>query len=235
MQYGLVWLVASICIGKVILTGQANLYFSDQMAYLVGIAGILSLGISYYFLKLSHPFQVSKHIFTSKSSLPYGVFCIGIIVLAFIPSTVLGAGSLSATGSQVTLIPSSKILNQNNPSAASPAVDTDLLHLQHSALTGSAEYDGKSVTITGFTYREPGLSPSEFLLVRYITPHCVAEAQPLGIVVDDKISQSTTKDNTWIQVTGNLQSDQVMGQKVLELNAISITSIKVPASPYLIY
>ncbi|MFW1452562.1 hypothetical protein ACEV8N_24190, partial [Vibrio parahaemolyticus] len=66
------------------------------------------------------------------------------------------------------------------------------------------------------------MASNQILLARFMTLHCVAEAQPVAIVLQrGATATGFPKDNTWVRVTGNLQVGTAQGKT---------TAILAPAS-----
>ncbi len=110
-----------------------------------------------------------------------------------------------------------------------------------------SQYLGHRVSLEGFVYHVPGLPTNQFILTRYFIFCCIADASPIGILVDDP-SGTYYPDNQWVIVNGTLVNKDVhvaldnfeptswypntSSQPVLEAN--KITKIPVPELPYIV-
>lgn len=146
------------------------------------------------------------------------------------PPAVLGAGSILAHDGVVALV------GAPAPGTASGAIgDATVLQLQYRAQR-DALISGTAARITGFVLDQPGLPQGTWLLVRFATPHCVAEAQPVGLVVRPGAGMAirAPPNNAWVTVSGQLVAGTVAGKSVAVLEATQIKRITTPPDPYLI-
>jgi uncharacterized repeat protein (TIGR03943 family) len=169
------------------------------------------------------------------------LFALPIALGIFVPPVVLGATSIALREANITMIhaPGTGIARR------SVLLHTDLLHLQALAQQTSqfphsggrsALLRGQQIDLIGFVYHQSDLPPDTFLLTRFITPHCVAEAQPLAILVRVTPAQaSALKDNIWLHVYGTLTGTALNGHAVAELISVYAKRIPAPADPYLVY
>ncbi|TVX96509.1 TIGR03943 family putative permease subunit [Cohnella terricola] len=87
-------------------------------------------------------------------------------------------------------------------------------------------FKGKTIRITGFVYREEGLSDSQFIVGRMAMTHCIADISPYGFIVDSP-DAAQYADDTWITVTGTIDQTDYHGQKVVKI----VIGSAEPASP----
>jgi putative membrane protein len=67
---------------------------------------------------------------------------------------------------------------------------------------------GHSTTLQGFVYHPRGLPSNYFILTRYFIFCCIADATPLGVVVESPAA-SQLKNDQWVSVSGVLQTRQL--------------------------
>jgi putative membrane protein len=67
---------------------------------------------------------------------------------------------------------------------------------------------GHPMTLQGFVYRPRGLPSNYFILTRYFIFCCIADASPLGVVVESPAA-SQLKNDQWVSVSGVLQTRQL--------------------------
>jgi uncharacterized repeat protein (TIGR03943 family) len=194
-----------------------------------------------------------RHSAPARAPLSWGtralalLFALPVALGIFCPPVVLGAASIALREANVTMI----YAPGNARTHTAAPLHTDLLQLQALAQTagqsrmgmggssaggGHAILQGQEVNLIGFVYHRPDLPAGTFLLTRFITPHCVAEAQPLAILVRAAPAQAAAlKDDTWLRVQGALTGAELNGSAVAELDHIQAERIAPPADPYLIY
>jgi len=239
-----VWLGMSLMAGDILLGGHSDLYFSPSIAWTVAAAAIAALGLgliqgiaAYQRVAHAHPHTAA----TATSAARVGralaaLFVLPVALGIFSPPVVLGAASIALREANVTMIPAPG----TTPAPPGAPLHTDLLQLQalvqNTSQSGHSSLRGRLVDLVGFVYHRPDLPAGAFLLTRFITPHCVAEAQPLAILVHVAPSQATAlKDDTWVQVQGRLAGTELNGRTIAELNATAVGPIQPPDDPYLIY
>ncbi len=90
---------------------------------------------------------------------------------------------------------------------------------------------GKKVEISGFVYREDGMEENQFVVSRFAVQCCSADSAPFGFMVESSLGKNLKKD-TWVNVTGTLDTTPYGGNEILKIDATRIQRIEAPASPY---
>jgi len=91
---------------------------------------------------------------------------------------------------------------------------------------------GRKIEISGFVYRETNMKSSQFVVGRFVINCCSSDAMPYGAMIDFPEAQNYTKD-TWVKVTGTIQSGSYNGKDIFMIKADQIEKIAVPETPYL--
>ncbi|MBP1964918.1 TIGR03943 family putative permease subunit [Paenibacillus aceris] len=91
---------------------------------------------------------------------------------------------------------------------------------------------GKKIEISGFVFREENMKSNEFIVGRFVINCCSADAAPYGAMIEFPAAQNYTKD-TWVKVTGTIQSGSYNGKDIFKIKADQIEKIAVPDTPYL--
>ena len=162
-------------------------------------------------------------------SASYGILFIPFVAGVFVAPSLLGADSILANDGVVTLLAAP----MPNIAAQPLTLDVSLLQLQDRLRTG-APLVGDTVRLTGFVYHQQGLPADEWLLTRFITPHCVAEAQPIALLVKLPTGRAPP-NNTWVKLRGVLAATTLKGHAVALLTPQTLQTITTPPDPYLIY
>lgn len=227
------WMSLSVLALWVLLHGQSNLYIAANVRWTLWLAITVSLvlaAVDGYAAYAQHGWPHMPRLTggpvnwqTASYALLFTPFAIGLAV----PPSVLGANSLLANDGVVTLLPAPAL---GNP--APQLAPFNLLQLQD-RLRAGALATGSAVQVEGFVYHQHGLPAHTWLLVRFITPHCVAEAQPLAVVV--AFAGPAPPDNSWVRVAGTLTSATVDGRTATRLESTTLTRIALPLDPYLVY
>lgn len=94
-----------------------------------------------------------------------------------------------------------------------------------------ATFEGKTITYTGFVYRDPTDNNAQFLF-RFGIIHCIADSGVFGLRT--LTNGQTYPDNTWLTVTGKIQTAYYTPFK-RELPIIKpdhIATVEKPSNPY---
>jgi uncharacterized repeat protein (TIGR03943 family) len=89
---------------------------------------------------------------------------------------------------------------------------------------------GKTVTTTGFIYREKNFDQDKIIVARFGITCCVADASVYGIMATGNVKK-LPKDK-WIQVTGTIDKTNYNGSTVPVLKIQQLSLIAAPAQPY---
>ncbi|WP_183597323.1 TIGR03943 family putative permease subunit [Paenibacillus phyllosphaerae] len=92
-------------------------------------------------------------------------------------------------------------------------------------------FQGKTVTVSGFVYRDEAMGSEQFAVSRFAMNCCSADSLPYGLMVKSDQAAAFQKD-TWVSVTGTVEEGSYDGGPILQLNVTRITPIAAPSSPY---
>lgn len=234
----------------VLLRGQSDLYMAANVRWTLWLAVLASLGIAgldgyaawRHGARLSLPragwFGGRRLLMLPgwlaakqrRRGASYALVFLPMAVGIAIPPAIFGTQSVLDNASAVTLLAPPALAQAALP--ATPRV-LSLLQLQDH-LQGGALPAGSLVRVSGFVVHLNDLPPHAWLLVRFITPHCVAEAHPLAVLVQ-QTSGKTIPNDTWVTVTGALHSGTAEGQLAAIIADPQIAAIAMPLDPYLVY
>lgn len=251
-----VWLSLGLLALWVLIGGHSDLYIAANVRWTLWLATTASLvlaSIDGYIAwqRGDHlgdvPARLRRLAWRRWQTTSYGVLFAPLVIGILVPPLILGAGSILAHDGVVTLIPAPQgpvmqtaLTQLSQAKVPTPIVEMSLLQLQDRVRAG-APLAGTPVTLLGFVYHQPGLPTGDVLLTRFITPHCVAEAQPLALVMRQPETASVGSkllmphDNNWVRVTGTLADGTAQGQAVAVLAISALTPMATPLDPYLIY
>ncbi|MEK0315187.1 TIGR03943 family putative permease subunit [Cohnella sp. 56] len=92
-------------------------------------------------------------------------------------------------------------------------------------------FQGKSIEITGFVYRQDGLADGLIIVGRMAMTHCIADIAPYGMIVDAP-QAAGLKDDQWVTVKGTIGRQSLGDREVMKVLAESVTEAKPAAVPY---
>ncbi|WP_165279962.1 TIGR03943 family putative permease subunit [Paenibacillus protaetiae] len=93
-------------------------------------------------------------------------------------------------------------------------------------------FQGKTLQIRGFVYRENELAANQLIIGRMAMTHCIADISPYGIIAEADNAASYAND-TWLTLTGTIASTTYHGQKVIKLMIQSAEPADSPDIPYI--
>ncbi|NBD24127.1 TIGR03943 family putative permease subunit [Paenibacillus glycinis] len=91
-------------------------------------------------------------------------------------------------------------------------------------------FQGKTIDVSGFVYREPDMKPNQFIVSRLAMTCCSADSVPYGFLVESP--DAGLKDDTWVRVTGTIGRTTYGGNAILRITAGKPTKIEAPKDPY---
>lgn len=93
--------------------------------------------------------------------------------------------------------------------------------------TSPDSYAGDDVQLTGFVTPDPD-DPDAFLLTRLVITHCVIDAQPATVPVQDAGWDADLEIGDWVSVDGEIVSDAAG----MAIAAGTVTAVDEPGDPY---
>ena len=94
-------------------------------------------------------------------------------------------------------------------------------------------YTGQKAKVTGFVVYVPNLPAQYFLLTRFVITCCAADVYPVSLPIKLPTGDRTAyKPDTWLEVTGQMTTEQLNNQRQLTIAAKSLTPIAEPKDPY---
>ncbi len=231
------WLSFSAVALWVLLRGQSDLYIAPNVRWTLWLAVLVALAIATLdgyaaWLCGSRPPLVSQvfALARERRALSYGLVFLPFLFGLAIPPAVLGTDSVLGNESAITMLAAP---GSGATRTTPPLLTLNLLQLQDRLQAGSL-FVGAQVAVAGFAVHPPDLPAHEWLLVRFITPHCVAEAHPLGLLIQ-QTSGAAPLNDAWVIVRGELSQGRDQGHAVALLQVQQVTRINRPLDPYLIY
>ncbi|PWV98507.1 putative repeat protein (TIGR03943 family) [Paenibacillus cellulosilyticus] len=92
-------------------------------------------------------------------------------------------------------------------------------------------FQGKTITITGFVYRDKQLAGGQLIVGRMAMTHCIADIAPYGMIVELPDADAYP-DDAWITVTGTIGKTQLGERQIMKIVATSIEEAQPSAVPY---
>ena len=150
-------------------------------------------------------------------------------------SAALGNREVAVAGLPPTALTSKTGRRVTRVAAAEPAARSMLDWLVEFHVADDPErFAGQGAQITGFVHRDVHLGPDQVQLSRFLLSCCVADAMPIGIVVQAP-ELATVPDDQWLTVAGRFVVGEIGGQRMPVLVADEVVPIEPPPVPYLYY
>lgn len=93
-------------------------------------------------------------------------------------------------------------------------------------------YTGQKAKVKGFVIYPPELPENYLLISRFVITCCAADAYPIGLPVKLSSSAKSYPADTWLEIEGQMISEEFNGQRQLTIEASSIEEIPEPENPY---
>jgi putative membrane protein len=93
------------------------------------------------------------------------------------------------------------------------------------------DFVAKKVELSGFIYRESGMSADQFVVARFALQCCSADAIPYGLLIKYTGDKSYA-DDSWVKITGTLQTTTYKNQKIIQIDATQVVKLEAPKSQY---
>jgi uncharacterized repeat protein (TIGR03943 family) len=224
----------------ILVRGQSDLYIAPNVRWTIWLAilaALLLAGLDAYtaWRRGERPRVLLAWLAQMRRSrlvASYALVFLPCVTGVALPPAILGSGSISAAAVTLLAAPTEAA------SSATTGVPGTVLALSllqaHDRLQTGSLMTGARVQMSGFVAHLSDLPAGTWLLARFVTPHCVAEAYPIGVLVRPGAGASF-KDGAWVTVTGALTRISAQGRTVALLAAPQITHIAMPPDPYLIY
>ncbi len=93
-------------------------------------------------------------------------------------------------------------------------------------------YTGQKVKVQGFVIHPPDLGKEYLFLARFVLSCCAADAYPVGLPVKLEKNQDRYSPDTWLEVEGQMTTEELGGKRQLTIAANSLKKIPQPQNPY---
>ncbi|MEH1767896.1 TIGR03943 family putative permease subunit [Nostoc sp.] len=93
-------------------------------------------------------------------------------------------------------------------------------------------YTGQKVKVQGFVIHPPDIGKEYLFLARFVLTCCAADAYPVGLPVKLQNNQEAYAADTWLEVEGQMVTENLSGKRQLTIAATSLKNIPQPQNPY---
>jgi uncharacterized repeat protein (TIGR03943 family) len=240
----MIFLLLGLFLGSQLWWGTLNFYIHPRFNMLIGLAavGLVITGLVYAYqhrhaLLTSEPDHDHEHEHAHSHDLSW--LALAILALPLILGVAVRPKPLGAAALQNREINAGSLSSLQAPSGSQLAIMPtagernilDWLYLFQSS-EDPADFAGEPVHVIGFVYQDDRFSETQFMVSRFTVSCCAADAVPVGLVVQWPDTAQLPPD-TWVEVTGTLQTGEFNGQTMPILQAEEVSETEQPAQPYL--
>ncbi|MDN4494917.1 TIGR03943 family putative permease subunit [Ureibacillus aquaedulcis] len=93
-------------------------------------------------------------------------------------------------------------------------------------------YVGKTIKMSGFVFKEEGLTGNQLVISRFLITHCVADASIIGFLTEFT-GAVTIQEDAWVEIEGVLEVGNYNGYDLPLLKATSLNVVEEPSEPYI--
>ncbi|MCW5316519.1 TIGR03943 family protein [Nostoc sp. KVJ3] len=93
-------------------------------------------------------------------------------------------------------------------------------------------YTGQKVKVQGFVIHPSDIGKEYLFLARFVLTCCAADAYPVGLPVKLPNDQETYSADIWLEVEGQMVTENLAGKRQLTIAATSLKKIPQPQNPY---
>ncbi|PIE81924.1 MAG: TIGR03943 family protein [Chloroflexi bacterium] len=217
-----------------VVNGTVLFYINQRFVLLTWLAvgGFFLVGASYYLVSGRHQHD-HDHDHGNLSWIGLLIVALPILLGWLVPPQPLGAAAMEnreiSVGSLSSVAPPKSGEAQELLTSERNILDwlTDF-----QAADDLAAFVGEEAVITGFVYRDSRFAENQFMVSRFTVSCCVADAAPIGLVVDWADTPELPSDQ-WVEVRGHFELGTFAGETIPILTADDIVMVDPPAQPYL--
>lgn len=223
-----------VYLGSRLLNGTLEFYIHPRFELLVLLAavGLLVVGAS-FFLYERNGHEHEGHSHSSVSWVGLLIVLVPVVLGLLVPPRPLGAAAVGNREIQVGTL----------SSVAPPTSDNQmgLIRGEKNILDWLADFqrnpdpaifNGVEADVIGFVYRDDRFGTDEFMVGRFIISCCVADAAPIGLIVQTADAGIWQSDQ-WVQVKGHFEKGRFGNADMPILIADEIIATEQPRQPYL--
>lgn len=93
-------------------------------------------------------------------------------------------------------------------------------------------YSSQPVKVSGFVVHMPEWPEDHFMIARFVLTCCAADAYPVGLPVALPPGEPLPDPDTWLEVTGMMQTGILSGKRQLVIGSPKVQEIPEPRNPY---
>ena len=233
---GLLLLAIAGLIARLLVSGQMVLYMSPALDPLTATTGMVLAGMGAHELwsaVRSQPIPGAAHHGSSADeALSYLLVLLPVGLGLLTAPRALDPNALGGQDAARVVVAYSTTPGSGTVGPPLQPI-RDVADLFRYLRTAGESGVGQPVHLVGMVARGDSLSTDEFVLLRYSIVHCVADAQPLGLLVQMGDVGDRSSTATWVEIDGTLASTERGGAHLVSVIASRVAATSEPPDPYL--
>jgi putative membrane protein len=155
---------------------------------------------------------------------------------AAVLNRILSGGSGGVSSSVIKSL--DELLESIGPNGIIPFEDWSFYNLSSDLNANPARYQGRTISMTGFSFRPTILPENRLYLTRFLITCCVADAEPLGLLTELP-DASKYADYAWLRIEGVIDlavaPNPYTGkdEEVPVLRAVKVEEVEKPIAAYI--
>jgi uncharacterized repeat protein (TIGR03943 family) len=214
-----------------LMNGTLLFYINQRFVTLTLLAavGLILVGASYY----RRPEQEQEHSHDALSWVGLLIVSLPMVLGWLVPPKPLGAAAIGNREINIGTL-SSVTPPRGGIESGLVTGERNILDwlTEFQRLSDPAAFAGQAAHVIGFVYRDDRFSQDRFMVARFTVSCCVADAAPIGLIVQWPESASLPTDQ-WVEVSGRFAVGVFDGAEIPVLVAEEIVPTEPPAQPYL--
>lgn len=162
------------------------------------------------------------------------LLAIPIVLGVLVQPRPLGANALINREVSINTLNSTQAPSGSDLSTVRLGTDSNILDWLYAfqRTDDLTSFVGEEATVSGFVYRDERFTAETFMVSRFTVSCCVADANPVGLIVDWGASPELV-DDEWVEVNGRFELQTFNGIEMPILVAETVTPVDPPNQPYL--
>ncbi|MCA9918037.1 MAG: TIGR03943 family protein [Anaerolineales bacterium] len=236
-----------------LLSGTLSFYIHPRfnVLTLLTAVGLTALGIAYAIQQRQqaahhhhHDEEGHEHDHAHEHVHSHDVSWAGLLLLAIpvvlgllVEPRPLGASALQ--NREINIGNDTSLVSANAPEASELSVianagERNILDWQYlfQRSDNPTDFNGEEAHVIGFVYQDDRFGETQFMVSRFTVSCCVADAAPIGLIVEWPETAVLTPDS-WVEVSGTIQARTFNGVQMPILVAETVVPTDAPSQPYL--
>jgi putative membrane protein len=224
-----------------LLNGSLNFYIHPRFNLLTVLTAVCLVAVGVNYALSQHQANHNEHEHDHDHEHNHDVSWIGLLLLAlpvllgfFVKPQPLGAAALGNREVSAGSLTSAQAPESSRLTMLANAGERNILDWLYlfQASPDLGEFEAEKGHVIGFVYKDDRFSGDQFMVSRFTVSCCVADANPIGLIVRWPETAALQSDE-WVDVEGHFEIGTFNGTKMPILVADRVSKTEPPDQPYL--